>query len=281
MRNPYFIDEPCIISDSGGRSSKMMTAKIVEAHGGKLPDYVVPVFCNTGKEDPATLNFVRDCADYFDYKVTWIELESMEAYKKNGKNAYRKTYKIVDYDSASRNGEPFQVLIDAMPALPNVVNMSCTAYLKTRIMRMFADDLGLERGCLTAIGMRADEPGRVANAHGKKIEGFEGYCPLYVDGVSKAEVTEFWRNQNIDLALPNNKGVTDKGNCDLCFKKSRHKLASIILEDPSKADWWIQKEAEKNQVFRKDGPSYQQLKIIATDQGNLFDYEEDSISCFC
>lgn len=47
MGNPYLIHGPAILSISGGRTSGFMLRQIIDAHGGKLPADVVPVFCNT------------------------------------------------------------------------------------------------------------------------------------------------------------------------------------------------------------------------------------------
>ena len=64
--NPYLIDEPAVISFSGGRTSAYMLYKVLEAHGGRLPDHVVVAFSNTGKEMPQTLDFVDRCSKEWD-----------------------------------------------------------------------------------------------------------------------------------------------------------------------------------------------------------------------
>lgn len=259
----------------------MMLKNIIDAHGGSLPDNVKAVFANTGKEMEQTLEFVYRCSLEWDVDIAWIELDSMEDVSDSEKPEYEKTYKVVDFETASRKGEPFDILLKAMPAIPNIVNMACTAYLKTRIMRMWADDMGFERGCLSVIGMRADEGRRVANSHYKKIEGFEGYCPLYVDGVTKQTVSDYWRSNYFNLMLPDNKGVTDWGNCDLCYKKAGKKKFSIIREQPERADWWAEAEEMKEQQFRPDEPSYRQMQVIARDQSSFDFGDYESMPCFC
>jgi len=282
--NPYYIDEPCVISFSGGRTSAYMLAEILEAHNGHLPAHLHPVFCNTGKEREETLEFVYRCERELSTPIVWIELSAMD---RDSEGKYKKAYKIVNYKTASRNGEPFQLLLDAMPAIPNQVNMACTAYLKTRLLRMYADDIGLERGCLTAIGMRADEPKRVGNAHGKKIEGFEGYCPLYLADVTQAMVRDFWDSMPWNLELPMlSDGSCPAGNCDVCFKKSigkREKLiAELIVTDPGRVEFWINAENQKKQRFKPEQPSYAQMKEYAQSQTVMFaDYYDESIPCFC
>ena len=63
MIDPYFIKEPAAISFSGGRTSAYMLWRVLQAHGGTLPDHIKVVFANTGKEMPETLDFVRDCGE--------------------------------------------------------------------------------------------------------------------------------------------------------------------------------------------------------------------------
>jgi len=279
MKNPYFIDEPCLHSFSGGRTSGYSLVRTLESHNGIMPPDQPVVFCNTGKERNETLDFVHACERELSVDIVWLELSSMVRLD----HGYAKTYKITDYENASRNGEPFQYLLDAMPAIPNVVNMACTAYLKARIMRMYADDIGLERGCLTTIGMRYDEQRRVRNAHGKKIEGFEGYCPLYLDGVTQSMVRDFWDSMPWNLELPMlPDGSCPAGNCDLCHKKSIGKREQLIAANPNMADWWINAENQKKQRFRPDQPSYEEMKQYAADQMLLFgDMIDESIPCFC
>jgi len=108
-----------------------------------------------------------------------------------------------------------------------------------------------------------------------------------MNGKTAMDVYDFWQAQDFDLQLPNNKGVTDWGNCDLCFLKGLGKKKSIIRERPELADWWIQQESELSELvgrgayFRADQPCYEQMKIDATQKG-LFEFEDDeTIPCFC
>ena len=110
--NPYLINELAVISFSGGRSSAYMLYQILKAHDFKLPNQIKVIFANTGKELPQTLDFVNECAIRWNVNITWLEY--------NGK----KSYKIVDYQTASRNGEPFAQLIQDKNYLPNMVARS-------------------------------------------------------------------------------------------------------------------------------------------------------------
>jgi 3'-phosphoadenosine 5'-phosphosulfate sulfotransferase (PAPS reductase)/FAD synthetase len=71
MRNPFIIDEPTCISFSGGRTSAYMLWRILQANKG-LPEEAIVCFANTGKEDEATLKFVKDCQDNWDVEINWL-----------------------------------------------------------------------------------------------------------------------------------------------------------------------------------------------------------------
>lgn len=274
--SPYKILEPTVISFSGGRTSAYMLYKILEANNG-LPEEAIVTFANTGKEE-ATLEFVRDCEKNWNVKIHWIEYQYAE------KPADR--WKEVTFKTASRNGEPFYQLIDqnGSPYLPNPVARICTAKLKIRAIHAFLKAKGWKHNeNMDWVGIRADEMRRA-----KKID--RERTPLVTDGVTKETVGNFWKAQSFDLGLPNMNGVTKHGNCDLCFLKPTYQIISLIKEKPERADWWIAMEnhaQSSNKTFgdgakfRKDRPSYQQLKDFALAQSDMFDETEESIPCFC
>jgi len=286
--NPYFIDEPTCISFSGGRTSAFMLWKVLEAHGGNLPEYARVVFANTGREMPETLDFVRDCSKHWGVDIAWVERWA-EPYAGEAKNRkFQYVTRPTNYENAARNGEPFSQLIKVRRYMPNPVARFCTVELKIRaISEYLVDECGFERPYVGFIGIRADEVRRAVKMQGTIESGQERFLPLYLDGVTKEDIFNFWVSQPFDLKLPNNNGTTDWGNCDLCFLKGESKKLSIIRERPDLADWWIKQEAEasesigKGAFFRADQPSYAQMKVIATDQPS-FDFGDDaSIPCFC
>ena len=77
----------------------------------------------------------------------------------------------------------------------------------------------------------------------------------------------------------------------MCFLKGHNAKLSIIRERPDLAEWWIEEEAKMSErtkqkygglsYFAKDQPSYADMKLIASSQESLFDYDDDSIPCFC
>lgn len=275
-----FITSPTIISFSGGRTSGMMLKLIVDAHDGVLPDHVKVIYCNTGKERLETLNFVRDCAENFNVEIIWLEFQSAEKSKDR--------WKVINYDTASRNGEPFEAMLSHKKYLPNPPKRFCTIELKIRCAKRYAQSLLKWKNWDVAIGFRADEPSRVAKLSLPNSEPFERYAPLYNLGITAADVGKFWKEQSFDLGLPNMNGKTMHGNCDLCFLKGAQTTLRLIAEKPEAATWWIQQEKNiqssgrvkgDGAVFRKDRPSYNRLKEIAVGQDDFIGFEDDEISC--
>lgn len=276
-RNPFLIDEPTVISFSGGRTSAYMLWRVLEANQG-LPEEAIVCFANTGKEEEATLEFVRDCEQNWGVEIHWLEYR----YAEKTKDRWRR----VTFETASRNGEPFFELIDQNGSLylPNPVARICTAKLKIRVIHAYLKHLGWEHNeNMDWVGIRADEMRRAAKIGRERT-------PLVTAGVTKEDVGKFWAAQSFDLKLPNMNGVTMHGNCDLCFLKPTHQIISLIKEKPSRADWWIkmEKHAQSSNKtfgdgarFRKDRPSYEDLKKFALAQTDMFDKTEEAIPCFC
>jgi hypothetical protein len=278
MHDPFKILEPTCISFSGGRTSAYMLWRVLQSNNGKLPDDAIVCFANTGKEDEATLKFVHDCEVNWNVKIHWLE------YCYHETPAQR--FKVVDYETASRDGEPFFELIDqnGSPYLPNPVARICTAKLKIRVIHHYLKSIGWEHDESSDwVGIRADEQRRAA-----KID--RSRTPLVVAGITKEDVGAFWRSQSFDLGLPNMNGVTMHGNCDLCFLKPAHQVLSLIQEKPERALWWIKMESHASSSnktygdgarFRKDRPSYKEMYKFAQNQTDMFDKDEAAIDCFC
>jgi 3'-phosphoadenosine 5'-phosphosulfate sulfotransferase (PAPS reductase)/FAD synthetase len=285
--NPYRIEGPAVIAFSGGRTSGYMLKQIIDAHGGTLPDDVVPVFCNTGKEHDATLDFVRDCAERWNVRIRWVE------YRAAPVPADR--WVEVDHATASRDGRPFADLIGIKSYLPNPVTRFCTSELKIKAsMRFVAATLTFDEMHSRAVGLRADEPRRVAGLRARYETGKDGKdgkdgwpCfPLYEAGATKGDVAAFWRAQPFDLGLPMAAdGTTPMGNCDLCFLKAFGKISSIIAREPQRAVWWAAQEQRVGNgigafraTFTKNRPSYTQMLA----QGTMFaGDDEDALDCAC
>jgi len=180
MTDPFVLSGHTALSFSGGSTSGYMLWRVLQANGREnIYDNLKIMFANTGKEEEATLRFVRDCAVHWDVPVDWVEYRDNE----DG-------FAMVDFATASRAGEPFEALI--------------------------------------------------------------------------------------------------RSNCDLCFLKPVGQRLSLIRDRPERVIWWARMEREgvanatgQGAVFRADAPSYAQLATFAQDQGELFDVEQEPITCFC
>lgn len=276
--NPYKITEQTCVSFSGGRTSAYMLWRVLEANGG-LPDGAHVCFANTGKEDEATLQFVDRCSKEWSVPIIWLEYQIEDP-----------GWRIVTFESASRNGEPFEALIKKKNYLPNPVTRFCTVDLKIKPLAKYARHLGWDEWD-NLIGIRADEPRRVAKIRANPSDGVKGVTrllPLATDGISKQDISKFWSSQTFDLQLPNINGVTFHGNCDLCFLKGAHQIMSLIAEKPERAIWWAKQEGSitnpkiaQGGYFHKDRPSYAQMLKFANQQITMFDPSEETLACFC
>jgi hypothetical protein len=272
MTDPFKITEPTVISFSGGRTSAYMLWRIIQSHGGILPDDAIVCFANTGKEDEATLKFVRDCETNWGIKIHWLEY-----------NTQKPKYKKVDFNTASRNGEPFEAMINDKKMLPNNFMRFCTLELKINTIRRYLKGIGLDiDDDQHFVGIRADEQRRVAKV------GI-GMCPLAQAGITSRDIGAFWESNSFDLGLPK-VGQNKLSNCDLCFMKGDATLISLIQDKPERATWWIKMEKEAKQLltekhktftpsFRKNQTGYEEMVKFDKDQGKLF--TDDSIACFC
>jgi len=276
--NPFLITGPTCISFSGGRTSAYMLHRVLEANGG-LPDEAKVCFANTGKEDEATLEFVRDCERHWQVPITWLEYL---AYTDD-----EPKFKEVTFETASRDGEPFEALIRKRGYVPNPVARFCTVELKVRTIHRYLKSIGWTEWD-SMLGIRADEPRRLAKIGNQDYgKHEEKVAPLGQVGVTKEDVGTFWKLQPFDLKLPNHNGVTMHGNCDLCFLKGGAQILSLIAEKPERAVWWAKIEAlalaskPSGANFRTDRPSYSQMLAFSQDQRDMFDPQEEAISCFC
>lgn len=241
-----------LVSFSGGRTSAFMCKLILE--NPKYNDYEkLFVFANTGKEREETLCFVDKCDKEFNLNLVWVEAD-IPPTKGEGTN-----YRIVDFKSASRNGEPFETLIQKF-GLPSKYFRHCTRDLKEIPIHKYARTI-FGKDYLTAIGIRADEKHRLGSDL-KKI------YPLAEIGIDEKIVRSFWDRQTFDLGLKDY-----EGNCDLCFLKSNRKKLTLISENPNVVDWW-------NKMELKYG-NEKQSKFAADRGTTILDLVEMSKTNFC
>ena len=208
-------------SFSGGRTSAVMTRLVIdwaEKHKKSKP---IITFANTGCEHPDTLRFVEACDENWGFETVWLE-----AVVTHGQRIGIR-HKIVDFETASRNGEPFEEYIKKY-GIPNASIKQCTSRLKTEVMESYLKTIGFFRGkklnYTTCIGIRADEMDRMS-IHRKKNKFA---YPMVQRGWTKEMVLEYMSQFPWDLKIPEH-----YGNCVWCYKKSDRKLFTLAQEDPS------------------------------------------------
>lgn len=244
-----------VINFSGGRTSAYMTKRLIDEG---LSDYIV-CFQNTGKESVETLDFIHECEVRWNINIAWVE------YRKNN------GFEVVNYETASRDGRPFNELIEHKKGLvPGIRFRWCTDQLKIQTSKRYLKSLGLKEWTIYN-GIRYDEPNRWA-----KVKNIPSYMdlemPLVKWKVTKKDVLDYWSKQDFDLKIHDL-----FGNCDGCFLKGKGKLIEIERQKPGTLDWWAEKETI--QTFRPN-VRFEQLIKIAKSGSRLFD-DDPSFECFC
>ena len=260
-------DDNVCVSFSGGRTSAFMLYKILEAQNWVLPERCKVVFTNTGREMPETYDFVQRCSDEWGVPVTWLEYRVIRDEEKN-KN--RHTFEIVNHNSASRNGEPFEALVRARKTLPNNFQRFCTVEMKILTIKRYLKSVGWKRWFNT-VGIRADEQHRLKESPDKDIINL---YPLALANHSKKDVMAFWKQQPFDLKV-----TAGFGNCDGCFLKSEKNIAALWRLHPERAEWWVKLEEDihasrqKSRTFHKTR-TYKEIGEFVSRQGDwIFDTE--------
>lgn len=212
-----------MISFSGGETSAFMAWWLLNCWTDRHLYEIIVVFANTGEENEETLIFADRCDKYFGFNMVWVEAIT------NTQHGKGVTAKVVDYKTASRNGEPFEAMI-AKHGIPNISTKHCSRELKKYTIRSYVRLIKKWKKSeyQTAIGIRSDEIDRISNDRKKERLIY----PLieFVE-MDKQAVNRFWRDQPFRLEL---KGY--QGNCKVCWKKSLRKLMTIAKESPEKFD---------------------------------------------
>ena len=258
------------ISFSGGETSAFMTIWIL-ANIRNLYNEIVIVFANTGQENEETLLFVKLCAEYFGFKVVWVEAVVNPEANKGTK------HRVVDFETASRNGEPFEDVIKKY-GIPNPDWLHCTRELKTAPMYSYIRSIGWKKADFhVAIGIRIDEIGRADDKADKK--GII-YPLITMVPVIKSHINGWWKEQPFRLNL---KGY--QGNCKWCWKKGMRKHLTILNENPEFFDFPERMEElygmngvihnEEPRVFFRDKINTKQLREFAK-VGHFTPADDDS-----
>lgn len=249
-----------LLSFSGGRTSGYMLYKIIEANGGELPPSCKVVFTNTGREMPETLDFVSECEQRWGVNITWLE------YRKE-----KPKFEKVVYTTASRNGEPFEQLIESKTGnrfLPNQQMRFCTQEMKVLTIKRYLKSIGWKTWTNT-VGIRADESHRVRPSTDKF---WSNWFPLNDAKATVRDVSEFWMKRNFDLQV-----MKGAGNCDGCFLKSEATLSALWREHPERMQWWSDMEKRTGGYFHKSR-NYKQLGEFVNRQGDWI-FNDEAFLC--
>jgi hypothetical protein len=226
------------ISFSGGRTSAVMTKLCFERYSDEFD--IIVTFANTGCEHEATLDFINDCDKNWGFNTVWLEAVV------NMKQGVGIRAKVVDYETASRNGEPFEASIQKY-GVPNTTHPNCTGRLKEEVIYAYLRDYAGWPGksYYQAIGIRADEYDRMSS----KAEERRLIYPLVKLGFTKEMVKQYMAESPFDLKLPGD----HYGNCVTCWKKSFRKLMTIAKNEPHYFDFFKRMEEQYGDVKNKDG----------------------------
>ncbi len=217
------------VSFSGGRTSAYMSKWLIDNVSDLFE--LCFTFANTGQEHEKTLDFVHKCDIEFGLNLVWVEADVQ-----HGKRVGSK-HKIVNYQTASRNGEPFEEVIKKY-GIPNAAFQHCNREMKLNPLNSYRNTV-LENLDPTdygfAIGIRVDEFDRMsASAEKNKL-----VYPLVDIGVTKAQVIDWFSRQPFDLEIPEH-----MGNCVTCYKKTDRKLYTIAKHEPERFDFFKRMECE-------------------------------------
>lgn len=245
-----------VISFSGGETSAYM-AQWLKSNKSNEYNRVFCVFSNTGEEREEALEFADKCDKHFGLNLYWIEAAVNHGERKGTE------HRLVTFETASRNGEPFEEVIKKY-GIPNKAYPHCTRELKLQPIKSWLKSMGITDYHM-AIGIRADEIDRMqADAKEKRL-----IYPLVKLGMTKPKVNQFWASMPFRLNL---KGY--QGNCKWCWKKSLRKHLTLINESPEIYDFPERMEAEHGlsghnvdgtkRVFFRGGVSTKELRDLSS-----------------
>jgi hypothetical protein len=259
-----------LISFSGGRTSAYMTHLMLKELNYQDKYNIQVVFANTGKEHEGTLEFVERCSKEWGIDIVWIEsTHKNDQGDLHSTKGWRVGHKVVDFKTASRNGEPFEEMMSVL-GIPCSAAPFCSDQLKRKSIESYLKEIGFKK-FYKAIGIRSDEIDRVNEKYKEKRILY----PLITDkATTKVDIKQWWKNNTFDLSIPEN-----LGNCDVCWKKSFSVLASIAKDEPSRFDWWEdQKEKYKDKSrTKKDNVSFYRGGKTKEDIFDMVDKSEEEV----
>jgi hypothetical protein len=220
-----------VLSFSMGETSAFMTEWCLQ---NLKDEYEMVVVCaNTGEELEESLVFADKCDKYFGWDMVWVEALVNDNFGKGTRAT------VVNFENASRNGEPFESVI-AKYGIPNKSYPHCSRDLKSAPIHSYIKNKLGWKVYFTAIGIRSDEPNRLNWDTAKKNNLI--YPLATMVRMTKPKINVFWNNKPFRLKI---KGY--EGNCKVCWKKSKRKLMTIAKEAPERFDFFSKMESKYSQ----------------------------------
>lgn len=259
-----------LITFSGGETSALMTILLLNVYRANFNEVLI-VFCNTSQENDETLDFVDRVSKHYGFETIWLEAVTHLGERKGC------THRVVTYETANRNGEVFEKVIEKY-GIPNKAYPHCTRALKLEPITSYLKSIGWVEGeYVRAIGIRFDEPRRIKEKVGVI------YPLVQFDPLSKRHVNEFWGKQQFRLNL-----TGYQGNCKTCWKKSLRKLMTIMDESPEHFEFFDKMERLHGNTNTNDpeGRTFWREKLSTDDmrevnkQNKHNKAEDDSIIYF-
>jgi 3'-phosphoadenosine 5'-phosphosulfate sulfotransferase (PAPS reductase)/FAD synthetase len=225
-------------------------------------------FWNTGREAKGTYEFLGRLSECI--PLRFFEIRKPAVY---GLGPGSMGFEEVPFSRLDQTGEPFRVFLETIkeyreteknlpPIGPNPVQRLCTSYMKIKLADHVAGFVwGEDTSFTSAIGLRADEPSRVAKLSVRNTPLKSNTAPLSKAGITKCMVDEFWKEQSFTLNIP-----PHQGNCTLCFLKDESDLADIMANeaDPDGRDWeWWKELDDAFQINGRRAVRYRQIQAEA------------------
>lgn len=250
--------DPVQVRTSGGKTSGLLAYLYTQFGRGEI----TYDFANVGREDPGTYQFVKRLSDHIPLRC-W-EVRKPAEY---GGRPSEMQFERVSVDSLDQTGAPLRYVWETLaefrkeakglgPIGPNPMMRLCTSYGKIKMLDHVAQAEGWDSWC-AAIGLRADEPIRVAKMTARDTRVKSSIAPLARMGITKCMVDLFWEEQEFNLEIQ-----PHQGNCTLCFLKDEADLAEIMLTgvDPDGSDWeWWKRLDDEFQINGRDRIRYRQI----------------------
>ena len=267
-----------VVSFSGGRTSAYLCKLMIDTYGKENVDFI---YMDTGAEHLKTYNFIKNVNCEFGLNLICLRGDFTRPLG-DGVG-----YNVVHIESLEPDLVPFKAMLSKY-GVPYIGGMFCTDRMKLKPFKKYCDDTYGKKNYETWLGIREDEPKRLAP------KPFIKYMAEISD-FDKQDVLNWWAKMPFDLDLNE-----WSGNCEFCPKKSNLKLAASQRDSPESYINFIdmlhgdlvrvdENTGNKNQMYRGrqslkslianfDGSTGQEIKARIRG-GKMIDTNSCSESC--